>query len=116
MFRVILETLVVWPDLRVDPASLRREHHVDERRSFRQFGIDGRREWVKDVWVLGTEHPKRGGALRAKMPLSGADAAPAWTVIELRVKHGSFTMDFQRVLVGVKVDCIATASSGLAAN
>jgi hypothetical protein len=49
------------------------------------------------------------------MPLTRADAASALAIVKLSVKYGGLTLDLERPLVGVKVDCVSTATRGLPA-
>jgi hypothetical protein len=49
------------------------------------------------------------------MPLTRADAAPALAIVKLSVKHGGLTLDLERPLVGMKIECVSAATRSLPA-
>jgi hypothetical protein len=49
------------------------------------------------------------------MPLTRADAAPAMAIVKLGMKHGGLALDLERLLVGMKVDCVSAATRSLPA-
>src|SRR4051812_15353314 len=71
---------------------------------------------MDEFGIVRAEHPERAGACGAEMPFAGADAASAFAIVQLSVKHRGLALDLQRPVVGMKVDRISAPTGGLSAD